>query len=443
LSKIPVAEYDLTIAGARIINPESKLDKVGDIYIKGKKIAKIETQKHLIKKKSSRKALSDERMIDAQGKICCPGLIDIHTHLREPGREDEETIYTGSQAAVAGGFTTILCMPNTHLPLDDQESVNFIYEKAKLAKCKVYPIACITLGREGKQLTEMADLKNAGAVGVSDDGSPVSDSRILRHALEYAKMIDLPVISHSEDLNLSKDGVMHEGLVSTVLGLRGIPHLAEEVVVARDIQLAQFVGAKLHIAHVSTSGSVELIKQAKKKGVNVTSEATPHHFTLTDESIRNFDTNCKVNPPLRTKKDLEAIIKGLKDRTIDCIATDHAPHSIEEKEVEFDYAPFGMIGLETALSLVITELVEKKHLNWIGAIAMLTSNPARIFKLDQGRIKVGAPADLTIIDPKIEWEVNPSEFKSKSKNTPFGGWKLKGRAWITIVDGKIVHALRQ
>lgn len=439
MSRISNPGYDYIIACARIIDPESGLDKVGDIYIKGERIVRIETEKLVLKKKKPKKANSVERIIDAEGKICCPGLIDIHTHLREPGREDEETIYTGSQSAVAGGFSTIFCMPNTQPPIDDQESVNFIYEKAKLAKCKVYPIACITVGRKGQQLTEMTDLKNAGAIGISDDGNPVSDSRILRHALEYAKMLDLQVISHCEDLNLSKDGVMHEGFVSTVLGLRGIPSLTEDIVVARDIKLTEFVGAKLHIAHVSTSGSVELIREAKKRGLNITSEVTPHHFTLTHEAIKSFDTNCKVNPPLRTKKDVEAIIKGLKDGTIDCIATDHAPHSIEEKDVEFDSAPFGMIGLETALGLVITELVEKKHLSWKEAIAKLCTNPAKIFKLTQGKIKAGAPADLTIIDPKIEWEVDPSNFKSKSKNTPFKGWKLKGRAWMTIVDGKIVH----
>ena len=428
--------FDYLIAGARIIDPESGLDKVGDIYVKGKKITRIETEKLIsIRKK-------DRKIIDARGKICCPGLIDIHTHLREPGREDEETIYTGSLAAVAGGFTTILCMPNTQPPLDDQESINFIYEKAKTAKCKVYPIACITAGREGKQLTEMADLKNAGAVGISDDGDPVSDPRILRHALEYSKMVDLPVISHCEDLSLSKDGVMNEGFVSTVLGLRGIPSIAEETIVARDIRLAEFTGARLHIAHVSTSGSVELIREAKKRKLNVTSEATPHHLTLTDESIKSFDTNCKVNPPLRTRKDVDAVIKGLKDGTIDCIATDHAPHSEEEKDVEFDYAPFGMIGLETALGLVTTELVEKNHLSWLQTIARLTLNPARIFDLQQGKIKVGAPADLTVIDPELEWEVVPSGLKSKSKNTPFGGWKLKGKAWMTMVDGKVVHILK-
>jgi dihydroorotase len=435
LNKIKSQEAELIIAGGRIIDPASKLDRVGDIYIRDGKIVKIETKK-LIPRKKIR--FSPE-IIDAFDKIVTPGLVDMHTHLREPGREDEETILTGSEAAVAGGFTSICCMPNTQPPIDNQESVKFIYEKAKLAKCKVYPVAAATKGLKGEELTEIADLVKAGAVSISDDGRPIYSSAIMRYALEYSKMYELPVISHCEDLNLSSDGVMNEGFISSVLGLKGIPNVAEEVMVARDIRLAEFTKSRVHIAHVSTEGSVNLIREAKKKGVKITCEATPHHFTLTDETIKSFDTNAKVNPPLRTKKDLDALKKGLKDSTIDCIATDHAPHSIEEKDVEFDAAPFGMVGLETALGLVITELIERRVLSWSEAIARMTLNPAKILKLNAGQIKVGMPADLTIIDPETSWVVEPKEFRSKSKNSPFGERKLKGKAFLTIVDGRIVY----
>lgn len=427
-------EAELILAGGRIIDPASKLNKIGDIYIGKGKILEIETKKLIPKSKIK----FSPDIIDAYGKIVTPGLIDMHTHLREPGREDEETIYTGSLSAVAGGFTSICCMPNTQPPIDDQESVKFIYEKAKFARCRVYSIAGATKGLKGEELTEIADLVRAGAVAISDDGKPIYNSAIMRYALEYSKMYDIAVVSHCEDLSLSSDGVMNEGFASTILGLRGIPNVAEEVMVARDIKLAEFTGAKLHIAHVSTQGSVDLIREAKKRKIKITCEATPHHFSLTDELVKTFDTNAKVNPPLRTKKDIEALKNGLKDGTIDCIATDHAPHSIEEKDAEFDAAPFGMVGLETALGLVITELIDKKILSWFDAILKLTFNPAKILKLNAGQIKVGLPADLTVIDPETIWTVDPKYFKSKSKNSPFGGRKLKGKAYLTIVDGKIV-----
>lgn len=430
-------EYDLIVAGGKVIDPASGLSKIGDVYIKGKKIAKIET-KNLLDSKRSKKS-KDDRIIDASGKVVTPGLIDMHTHLREPGREDEETIYTGSQAAVAGGFTCICCMPNTEPPIDDQESVNFVYEKARKALCKVFCIGAATKALKGEELTEMANLKEAGAVAVTDDGEPISNSRIMRSALDYSRMLGWPVISHCEDLDLSSGGVMNESYTSTLLGLPGIPSLAEEIMVSRDLRLAEFTDGRVHIAHVSTKGSVELIRTAKKKGIKVTCEATPHHFSLTDEIIKTFNTNARVNPPLRTQKDVEEIKKGLRDGTIDCIATDHAPHSIEEKDVEFGAAPPGMVGLETALGLVITELVNKKILSWEEAIARMTVNPARILNLNLGRIEVGGFADLTIIDPKISWTVDISQFKSKSKNSPFEGRKLTGRVWMTMVDGKIIH----
>jgi dihydroorotase len=425
-------EFDLVIAGGRVIDPESRMDRVADVYVRDGVIKKIE-------KPGSNPRASE--VIQARGKMVVPGLIDMHTHLREPGREDEETIYTGSCAAVAGGFTSVCCMPNTQPPIDNQETVKFVYQKAKEAKGKVYCIGCITKDRKGEELTEIYDLVQAGVVAISDDGRPVESSQVFRNALEYSRMFDLPVISHCEDLSLSSNGVMHEGFVSTSLGLCGIPGIAEEIAVARDLKLAEFTNSRIHIAHVSTAGSVDLIRQAKKMGVNVTCEATPHHFTLTHETIRTFDTNAKVNPPLRTTKDTEAIKRGLRDGTIDCIATDHAPHSIEEKEVEFDFAPPGLVGLETALGLVITELIDKGILSWAQAVAKLTVNPARILNLPGGRIKAGLPADITVIDPKASWVVDPSEFRSKSKNSPFGGRKLKGRAWITIVEGNIVHKL--
>ena len=423
-------EFDLAIIGGRVIDPETKMDQIADIFIRDGVIKRIE---------KSKSKLRAREVIDAKGMIVVPGLIDMHTHLREPGREDEETIYTGSCAAAAGGFTSICCMPNTHPPIDNQETVKFIYEKAKSAKCKIYPIGCVTKGQMGEELTEIYDLVQAGVVAISDDGKPISNPQVMRNALEYSRMFNLPVITHCEDLSLSAGGVMHEGFISTSLGMCGIPSVAEEIMVARDVKLAEFTKARIHIAHVSTEGSVELIRQAKKRGAKVTCEATPHHLTLSHEIIKTFDTNAKVNPPLRTKRDVEAIKRGLKDGTIDCIATDHAPHSIEEKEVEFDFAPCGMVGLETALSLVITELIEKKVLSWSQAIAKLTMNPARILNLNAGRIKKDSPADITIIDPKASWVVDPGKFQSKSKNSPFGGRRLKGKARYTIVDGKVEY----
>jgi dihydroorotase len=423
-------EFDLAIIGGRVIDPESKLDRVVNIFIQDGVIRSMGKPGGRFKAKE---------VINAEGMILVPGLIDMHTHLREPGREDEETIYTGSCAAVAGGFTSICCMPNTHPPIDNQETVKFIYEKAKHAKCKIYPIGCITKNLKGEELTEIYDLVQAGVVAISDDGKPVSNPQVMRNAMEYSRMFDLPVISHCEDLNLSANGVMHEGYISTALGMCGIPSVAEEIMVARDLKLAEFTKARLHIAHVSTEGGVELIRQAKKRSVKVTCEATPHHFTLTHEIIKTFDTDAKVNPPLRTKKDVAAIKRGLADGTIDCIATDHAPHSIEEKEVEFDFAPCGMVGLETALGLVITELIEKKILSWTQAIAKLTINPARILNLNGGRMKKNFPADITIVDPKATWIVDPTKFQSKSKNSPFGKRKLKGKVCYTIMDGKVKY----
>lgn len=431
-------EFDLAILGGRVIDPESRLDRIADIFVQDGLIKKISPGTFRGKADTKTKA---KEVVDAKGKIVVPGLIDMHVHLREPGREDEETIYTGSCAAVVGGFTSVCCMPNTEPPIDNQEAVKFVYAKAKEAKCKIFCVGAVTKAQKGEELTEIFDLVQAGVVAISDDGKPVSNSQMMRNALEYCRMFNLPVISHCEDMNLSSGGVMHEGLVSTTLGMNGIPSIAEEIMVARDIKLAEFTHGRVHIAHVSTCGSVNLIREAKRRGIGVTCEATPHHFSLTHDAVKTFDTNAKVNPPLRTKKDAEAIKRGLKDGTIDCIATDHAPHSVEEKEVEFDFAPFGMVGLETALGLVVTELVNKKILSWSQVIAKLTTNPSRILNLNGGRIKRDFPADLTIINPKTSWVVDPNKFKSKSKNSPFGGKRLWGKVCYTIVDGKIVYSM--
>lgn len=426
---------NLIIAGGKVIDPASGLEGMADVYIQAGKILKIETKRLIIGKKLKS---SSAEVLDARGRLVVPGLIDMHVHLREPGREDEETILSGSQAAVAGGFTSICCMPNTDPPLDSQEKIKFVLERAKQALCRVYPIGAITKKQEGKELAELGDMFSAGAVAFTDDGHPVMSAEVMRRAMEYSKMFAVPIIDHCEDLSLSASGVMNESFVSTTLGLPGIPSVSEELMVYRDIKLAEYTGAKVHLAHISTAGSVELVREAKKKDISVTAEVTPHHFTLTDELVKTFNTNYKMKPPLRNRADLEALKEGLKDGTIDCIATDHAPHSAEEKETEFDQAPFGIVGLETALGLVVTELIEKEVLTWSQAIAKLTINPARILGLAAARIKGGYPADLTIIDPQGSWTVDVSKFKSKSKNSPFGGWKLKGKVLYTIVEGKVV-----
>lgn len=389
-------------------------------------------------------AEADIQVINAEGKLVCPGLIDMHVHLREPGFEAKEVIATGTLAAVHGGFSAVACMPNTNPVCDSKAIVKFILDRAKVsAKSKVYPIAAITKESKGKEITEMADLMDAGAVAFSDDGQPVMDASVMYKAMQYAKMLDAVIISHCEDKNLSADGVMNEGYYSTVLGLKGIPKAAEEIMVARDIALAKATKCRLHIAHVSTKGSVKLIRKAKEDGVNVTCEAAPHHFALTDSAVEGYDTSTKVNPPLRSEEDVKAIKQGLLDGTIDAIATDHAPHTAEEKKVEYQYAPFGLIGLETAVGLVFTELVYKGILTPVQAVCKLTKAPADILKVSGGFLTKGCTADITIIDPDVEYIVNPKNFKSKARNTPFAGRKLKGAAVMTIVDGEIVFKLQR
>jgi dihydroorotase len=424
----------ILIKGGRIIDPSQGIDAVSNVLIENGKIKSYP--------KTTKKIEQDERVkvIDAKGKIVCPGLVDIHVHLREPGFEHKETIRTGCESAAAGGFTTIVCMPNTN-PVNDNASVTeYILLKARTeGKVNVFPIGAITKGEMGETLAQIGEMYEAGCVGVSDDGMPVMNSKVMRHAMEYVQAFDIPVISHAEDKNLSGRGVMNEGEVSTQLGLAGIPCASEDVMVSRDITVAELTGARLHICHVSTAGSVRLIRAAKKRGVKVTAEATPHHFSLTDEAVGRYDTNAKMNPPLRSAKDREAVIEGLRDGTLDAIATDHAPHSEDEKKVEFDLAPFGIVGLETALPLSL-KLVEDGALSLNQMISKLTDAPSQIMNLGKGTLEIGVGADVVIFDPDEEVTIDRGKFHSKSKNCPFHGWKLKGKVYYTIVNGKIVYS---
>ncbi len=423
----------LLIQGGRVMDPASGRDEVLDILIEGGRIREI--TRHVLGR--------SKKIINASGKVVSPGFIDLHTHLRQPGRENEETIETGSRAAARGGFTTICAMPNTEPPIDDPSLVEFVYNEARrCALVQVLPIATISRGRRGEDLSPMGRLRRAGAVGFSDDGDWVSNSGLMRRALEYVKMLNLPLISHCEDKTLTQEGVMNEGYYSTTLGLRGIPKEAEEIAIFRDLVLLGMTGSWLHIAHLSTSRGVELVREAKKEGLKVTSEVTPHHFTLTHKEVRSFNTNTKMRPPLREEEDVAAVAQGLKDGTIDIIATDHAPHAVEEKEVDYISAPFGIIGLETTLGLVIKELVEKGILSLMEALAKLTVNPARILGMPIGRIKEGARADLTIFDPEKTWKVEEEDFLSKSTNSPFIGWELPGKVECTMAGGKVVYQSR-
>jgi dihydroorotase len=374
---------------------------------------------------------------DARGKIVCPGLIDMHVHLREPGLEDEETIASGTAAAINGGFTTCCSMPNTDPVLDDEAGAEFVYRQAERAGMAwVFPVGAVTRGRQGVELAEIGQLSRGGAVAFTDDGFPVSNARVMRLAMNYTKMFDKPIISHSEDMSLSGSGVMNEGVVSTALGLPGIPAASEQICVSRDCILAEITGARLHIAHVSTAGAVEIVRRAKARGVNVTAETAPHYLALTDECIRTFDTNCKMNPPLRTAEDVAAVRQGIVDGTIDVLISDHAPHASQEKDVEFSLAPFGIVGMESELPIFVRELVTPGLLSWSQFIAKLTVNPARILRLPKGTLEVGACADVTIIDPDVVWTIRTKEFYSKSRNCPFDGWEVTGQAEAVIAGGR-------
>jgi len=417
----------LLIANGRVIDPSQDMDRVTNVLVVDGRIAAYDAAVD-----------GSAEAIDAAGWIVAPGLIDIHVHLREPGFEDAETIATGTAAAVNGGFTSIACMPNTDPPIDTQGTVELIRQTAaEKGHCNVFVIACVSQNREGKQLAEIGQLVEAGAVGFSDDGAPVHDAELMRRAFEYCKMFDKPVMNHAEVRELSQKGVMHEGLVSLVLGLPGIPAASEDVMISRDISLAEATGGRLHVMHLSTVNGVESLRRAKLRGVRVTAEVTPHHFTLTDDCLRSFDSNFKMNPPLRGREHVETIIAGLKDGTIDCIASDHAPHPKEKKMQELDQAPFGIVGLETSLGLVVTRLIAPGHLDWPTALAKMTINPARILKLDKGTLQIGADADITVINPDVRWRVDAAKLRSKSTNTPFAGWELQGRADVVVVGGEV------
>jgi len=435
----------LLIHGGHIIDPSQHLDITGDVLIKDGKIVSVGDTRNT--------ALHDADIIlDASGMVVSPGFIDLHCHLRQPGFEDAETIATGTLAAARGGFTTVCCMPNTYPPLDDRASVDYVKQLAAAeGYVRVLPVGCITKGRRGAELVEMDELARAGVIGFSDDGEPVASTRTMRLAMEYASRLGLPIIEHCEDKGLSQGGVMNEGWVSARLGLRGIPAAAEEIMVARDINLAALTGCRLHIAHVSTAGSVKLIRDAKKKDIPVTAEVTPHHLLLTEERVMGkttgsntlafYDTSAKVNPPLRTCTDIKALVEGIKDGTIDAIATDHAPHTLVDKLCEFDVAAFGISGLETAFGCLMS-LVHNKQINLMVLISQLTCKPARIIGTkygELGTLKTGTPADITLFDPNREWLVDSSNFASKGKNTPFDGELLKGKVMVTIVQGEIVH----
>lgn len=424
----------ILLRGAKIIDPSQDLDLKADLLIENGKIAAIEKSgKRDRKQRTSAGAVE----LDLKGMIVVPGLIDMHTHLREPGFEYKETILTGAQAAAAGGFTAVACMPNTQPVNDNRAVTEFILQQARACGIvRVWPVGAISKGSEGRILAELGDMHDAGAAAFSDDGKPVMNSRLMRKALEYAASIGVPIISHCEDLTLSRDGLMNEGFASTELGLQGIPCVAEDIMVSRDIALAEYTGTPVHIAHVSTAGSVRLIREAKARGVKVTAETAPQYFSLTDEALRTYDTNAKVNPPLRGPEDREAVLKGLGDGTIDVIASDHAPQASIEKEVEFEYAANGMVGLETSLGLSL-KLVQEGVFSLPELVRKMSVNPATVLGVAGGTLKIGSEADITVIDPTRDWTVDVGAFKSKSRNTPFNGWRLTGRAVMTVVGGEI------
>jgi dihydroorotase len=420
----------LLIKNGRVVDPANSIDAVGDVLIDGDRIQRIGRDVA---------APQDATVLDASGKVVCPGFIDIHVHLREPGLEYKETVASGTRAAAAGGFAAVACMANTQ-PVNDNRSItDYILSKAATEGIvRVYPIGAVTRGLGGKELAELAELAEAGCVAFSDDGRCVMNAALYRRAMEYTLPFGAPVISHAEDHDLSHGTAMNEGVVSTELGIPGAPAAAEDVMVARDILLAELTGAHVHIAHLSTAGAVRLVRDAKARGVRVTAEVTPHHLLLTEEAVRDFDSNTKMAPPLRTKRDVEVLLEALIDGTIDCIATDHAPHAASEKEGEYDHAAFGIVGLETAVGLLLDRLVRTGALPLGTLVSRLSRDPARLLGLPGGSLAVGAPADVTILDLEAGWTVDPARFQSKSRNSPFGWWAVTGRPWRTIVGGRIV-----
>ncbi len=421
----------LLFVGGRVIDPSQGLDTVADVVVIEGRIAAVGR---------GLGAPDGAEIVDARGAVLAPGLIDLHVHLREPGRDRKSTVATGARAAAAGGFTAVCAMPNTDPVTDNQAAVGFIVKQAAAAgAARVYPIGAISLGQQGKQLAEFGELVGAGAVAVSDDGKPVVSSHLMRMALAYARTFDIPVADHCEEPTLAANGVMHEGVVSTRLGLRGIPAAAEAIMVARDLMLAELTGGHVHLCHISARQSVELIRRAKDAGLRVSAEVTPHHLTLTHEACEGYNTNAKMNPPLREPEDVEALRQALKEGVIDVIATDHAPHHYDAKEREFDDAPFGIVGLETALGLGLSELVGTGLLSLPELIERMSTAPARLFHLPGGTLKPGSPADLVLFDPGTRWQVDPSRFFSKSRNTPFAGRELVGRVMRTVVGGRTVH----
>lgn len=427
---------DLLIKGGRVIDPATNRDETADILVADGKIAGIEAG--II--------AEDAEVLDASGMIVMPGLIDMHVHLRDPGFEEKEDIASGTAAAAVGGFTAVACMPNTQPVTDNDAVVTSILNKAmRTGFCRVYPVGAVTKGSAGKELAEMGEMKAAGAVAFSDDGYPVSTSEVLRCALEYLKSFGCVLMEHPEDLELSEGGQINRGITSTIAGFRGIPHEAEEIIVARDILVAGMTGGRLHLTHMSTKGSVDLVREAKRKGIAVTCDCTPHHLTLTESAVleTSYDTNTKVNPPLRSQEDVEALREGLSDGTIDAVATDHAPHHLDDKWVEYNYAANGIVGLETSVGLVIDRLVRPGILSWMRMAEVMSLNPARILGVPGGSLAVGEVADITVIDPECEWSVNPREFKSKGRNTPFEGWRLDGAPYATIIGGRIIAKGRE
>src|SRR6185437_10123541 len=423
----------LLLSGGTLLDPSRTLNERGDLLIVDGKIARVGGRID---------PGEDADVLDCSGAFVSPGFIDVHCHLREPGREDVETIATGARAAAAGGFTAVCAMPNTEPVTDNQAAVGFITRQALRAQAAhVYPIGAISVGQKGEALAEFGEMVGAGAVAVSDDGKPVASAHLMRTALEYAQTFGIPVVDHCEEPTLAHGGSMNEGVMSARLCLRGIPSEAEEIMVIRDILLARRTGGHVHLAHMSTKGSVELIRWGKERGINVTAEVTPHHLTLTEEAVGAYDTQAKMNPPLRTADDVAALREALRDGTIDVVATDHAPHHYDAKEREFADAPFGIIGLETALALVVTELVETGILDFPMLVDRMATRPARLFHLPGGTLQEGAVADVTVFDPTREWKVDPTRFLSKGRNTPYAGRTLRGRALYTIVDGRVVYRL--